>query len=83
MSSTKRQANSPAEKAPGTKKTPIFTTPPARMTTIKKTPVQTFQDLANGSLIKFEVLAINGKPFYGSLAEAEIIHEEDPRSKSK
>jgi hypothetical protein len=38
MSSTKRPANSPAEKAPGIKKTSTFITPPVTMASNKKTP---------------------------------------------
>ncbi len=74
MSSVKRQANSPAEKIPETKKQPSsYPTSypqPIVMPTKNKQP----SDQSKGSLIKFEVVAINEATFYGSLSELEIIY---------
>ncbi len=58
----KRLATSPAEKTPSTKR-PM---PPKKS--------QSQGNPAGGSLFKFEVIGINDKPFYGALAECEILH---------
>jgi hypothetical protein len=61
---SKRQANSPAEKIPESKK----------MFASLLQGGKPREDSSKGSLIRFEVAAIGDKPFYGSLAEIEIIH---------
>jgi hypothetical protein len=75
MSSVKRVANSPAEKAPDLKKPDKKPEPEQKM---KPTQSQASKEqgaaAASGSLVKFEVVSINGAPFYGTLAEIEIIH---------
>jgi hypothetical protein len=76
--SSKRQAVSPAEKLPQTKKTEIEmfgsrrTPPPAP--TKQAQAQRPAKDPSKGSLIRFEVLEINGKQFFGSLSEIEIIY---------
>jgi hypothetical protein len=72
MSAAKRQANSPAEKIPDSKKT--VTSADQYVMAANKNKVTVPADPSKGSLVKFEVVTINGSPFYGSLAEVEIIH---------
>jgi hypothetical protein len=71
MSFAKRQATSPAEKTPVTKKLPKGDSYPTKSA---MPPKPKPQPDPNGSLFKFEVIGINDKPFYGSLAECEILH---------
>ena len=66
MSGTaKRQATSPADKIPNNKKS---------MQGITKKASGSGSDPSKGSLVKFEVVSINDKPFYGSFTEAEILY---------
>ncbi len=82
MMSSKRQANSPAEKVPVTKKSPdpsAVSKPTPRLPMPPKVQVPAAaatsenDALSDGSLFKFEVTGINNKPFYGALAECEIV----------
>jgi hypothetical protein len=77
-SQSKRQASSPAEKLPSTKKmTTLAAAPvPTKPSNQAKSPQanQAVQDPTKGSLIRFEVVGINEKSFYGTLSEIEIIY---------
>jgi hypothetical protein len=73
MSSAKRLANSPAEKAPENKKIGSVSTPFV-MTAKPSKQAPPVEDPSNGSLIKFEILALNNSPFYGTISEVEILH---------
>ncbi len=66
---SKRQANSPPEKIPVAKRPPEVIQTAERPQTMSKT-----KENPNGSLFRFEVIGINDKLFYGSLAECEIIN---------
>jgi hypothetical protein len=76
----KRTASSPAEKISSTKRIPPpnFQPPimPPKVTpqVVQPTQPQVPPKVVEGSLFKFEVVELNGKTFYGSLAECEIIH---------
>ncbi len=83
--STKRPASSPADKIPENKKHPSETQEMLGMLSQKAQAQKQAQAAStsaskpnvlktDGSLFKFEVLTINEKPFYGSLAEIEILH---------
>jgi hypothetical protein len=74
-STHKRIATSPAEKVPVTKKhvhTPVMPLPAGKKPQTQAVTLP--KDPSKGSLIKFEVVSINDKQFYGSLAEVEILH---------
>jgi hypothetical protein len=73
---SKRPANSPPEKIPTSKKTTMNVQIRKPQTSgSQSAPALTpAQDPTKGSLFKFEVVGINNKPFYGTLAEVEIIH---------
>ncbi len=49
-------------------------TPQQTRPVVPKPVVQEHADSSGGSLVRFEVVSINGKQFYGSLAEVEILH---------
>jgi hypothetical protein len=67
--SSKRAANSPAEKAPENKRSvAVPVALPKEVMSVKP------KDPTKGSLVKFEVVSINNAPFYGTLAEIEILH---------
>jgi hypothetical protein len=75
MSQQKRPASSPAEKPPVYKKLPPMPPMPPKMPPMPpKKPSEVARDPSKGSLIRFEVVSLNAKPFYGSLSEVEIIH---------
>ncbi len=65
MSSVKSPTNLPAEKVPGTKKVVM---------PMSNTQEPAPNDPSKGSIVRFKVVSINDSPFYGSLAEAEIIY---------
>lgn len=72
---SKRLANSPAERLPAEKKVPTTPelTPKFPSLMPKMPPKNQAEIVPEGSLFKFEVTSINGKNFYGTLAECEII----------
>jgi hypothetical protein len=73
---SKRLANSPAEKTPSSKKNADIETPPKpppKPPSSMPPKVTPPPEDTEGSLFKFEVIGMNNKTYYGSLAECEII----------
>lgn len=76
QASSKRLATSPAEKTPSvfkTKRNEKNEKVPSVDDLPAMPPKKANDEDAGGSLFKFEVLGINDKPFYGSLAECELM----------